>query len=289
MSAGGRWTQSRLRSAVLAAALAGCSGERVDAPLGAGAGTTPCDGFCQDGTIQLTVADVETVIAQSHAEAQLRGRPAVIAVTDRVGNVLALWRMEGAPATVRVGTPPAGARVDGGLEGVSLVPAEAAAIAKAITGAYLSSEGNAFSTRTASQIVQANFNPGETDQPGGPLFGVQFSQLPCSDLATRFVAGSGPGPGPQRSPLGLAADPGGFPLYKNGTVVGGIGVEADGQYAVTPPPTRRSPWPAASASRRRRTGARSASRSTARCCASPTSISANSHCSPAAARICPRW
>ena len=32
-------------------------------------------------------------------------------------------------------------------------------IAKAITGAYLSSGGNAFSTRTASEIVQQNFPP----------------------------------------------------------------------------------------------------------------------------------
>ena len=30
-------------------------------------------------------------------------------------------------------------------------------ISKALTGAYLSSSGNAFSTRTASQIVQRNF------------------------------------------------------------------------------------------------------------------------------------
>ena len=63
-----------------------------------------------------------------------------------------------------------------------------AAISKAVTGAYLSTEGNAFSTRTASQIVQRNFNPGETNQPGGPLFGVQFSQLACSDFNLRFTA-----------------------------------------------------------------------------------------------------
>ncbi len=36
--------------------------------------------------------------------------------------------------------------------------------------------------------------------------------------------------GPKRSPLGLSADPGGFPLYKNGTVVGGVGVVGDGIY-----------------------------------------------------------
>ena len=54
----------------------------------------------------------------------------------------------------------------GGLEGLKfpvdaapVVIDDQAAIAKAVTGAYLSSEGNAFSTRTASQIVQEHFNP----------------------------------------------------------------------------------------------------------------------------------
>ena len=66
--------------------------------------------------------------------------------------------------------------------------AVAGAIAKAITGAYLSSGGNAFSTRTASMIVQEHFPPSAAARglESGPLFGVQFSQLPCSDLAARF-------------------------------------------------------------------------------------------------------
>ncbi len=118
-----------------------------------------------------------------------------------------------------------------GLDVVSTI----GAISKAITGAYLSSGGNAFSTRTASMIVQANFppSPGTVGLESGPLSGVQFSQLPCSDLNTRFMAGGGPAAfiGPKRAPLGLAADPGGFPLYKNGVLVGAIGVMADGDYA----------------------------------------------------------
>ncbi len=119
--------------------------------------------------------------------------------------------------------------MQGGLEGIDVLPSELAAIAKAVTGAYLSSEGNAFSTRTASQIVQENFNPRETGQPSGPLFGVQFSQLSCSDVVRQASAGS---IGPKRSPLGLSADPGGLPLYKNGVLVGGVGVIADGLYSL---------------------------------------------------------
>src|SRR5262249_39254305 len=38
--------------------------------------------------------------------------------------------------------------------------------------------------------------------------------------------------GPQRSPLGLSADPDGFPLFKGGTPVGGVGVIADGVYGL---------------------------------------------------------
>jgi uncharacterized protein GlcG (DUF336 family) len=164
------------------------------------------------------------------AEARAQGKPATIAIVDRVGNVLAVYRMAGAPALVRVGTDRG---VVGGLEGL-LVPSELAAIAKAVTGAYLSSEGNAFSTRTASQIVQEHLNPGERGAPGGPLFGVQFSQLPCSDLSTEQADSVGPGPGPHRSPLGLSADPGGFPLFKEGTPVGGVGVAADPDYTLDP-------------------------------------------------------
>ena len=187
-----------------------------------------CTGQCANTATSLSVADIEFVIAQAVAEAQARSINATIAVVDRVGNVLAVFRMNGAATAITIRSP--GATVDGGLEGVDIVPDSLAAIAKAITAAYLSTEGNAFTTRTASQIVQEHFNPRDHQQPAGPLFGVQFSQLPCSDLLTRYSGGTAD-IGPHRSPLGLAADPGGIPLYKAGTPVGGVGVISDAGYS----------------------------------------------------------
>ncbi|CAH0349165.1 MULTISPECIES: heme-binding protein [unclassified Sphingobium] len=195
---------------------------------------TPAGLYAVPAQEALTVADVETVIARAAAEATARNLPAVIAVTDRVGNVLAIFNMNGARATATTSAAPNGQNID--AQNLT-VPAAAGAIAKAITGAYLSSGGNAFSTRTASQIVQPHFPPAPTTVglESGPLYGVQFSQLPCSDLAARFApSGAGALIGPKRSPLGLSADPGGFPLYKNGVIVGGIGVMADGVYGFDP-------------------------------------------------------
>lgn len=201
-----------------------------------------CNGSCTTAQSFLSEADVDRVLSQAVQEARAQNALATIAVVDRVGNVLAVYRMGDklAHEVLISSNPDVGidSRIDSGLEGIVLPTAAAplviddqAAISKAITGAYLSSEGNAFSTRTASQIIQENFNPGEINQPGGPLFGVQFSQLACSDF-TQVSAGNAVTVGPQRSPLGLSADPGGLPLYKGGSLVGGIGVIADGLYSI---------------------------------------------------------
>jgi uncharacterized protein GlcG (DUF336 family) len=205
--------------------------------------TTGCTGNCADTPTSLTAAEAGTVISQAVAEAQARGVQATIAVIDRVGNVLGVYRMGDPatrPTTLVTRTDGAGAaEVSGGLEGItlpytfnattgSLYIDAPAAIAKAITATYFSTEGSAISTRTASQLIQEHFNPGEANTPGGPLFGVPFSNLACSELTTTGAVTTGP----HRSPLGYAGDPGGFPLYKGGTVVGGIGVIADGRYSI---------------------------------------------------------
>ena len=189
----------------------GCGG--VD---GGGGGSTPQ---------VLTAAEVRTIIGQGVAEATAQGVVLTLAVVDHVGNVLAVYEMPSAFEEVTITSlrsPP----VATGLDGVHL-PAPLgvayAAISKAGTSAYLSTQGNAFTTRTANQIVQEHFNPGELGRPGGPLFGIQFSQLPCGDLVTR--QGIDALRGPKRMPLGLATNPGGVPLYISGVPVGGVGVE----------------------------------------------------------------
>jgi uncharacterized protein GlcG (DUF336 family) len=232
-----------LTAGLVVALVAACSGSGNS---GDGRGTAPppnqnadsgCTGSCADAQSFLSVADVEQVIARAVNEAQAQNQRATIAVVDRVGNVLAVYRMSGARTTVTID---GGRGVVGGLERLAIIPSELAAISKAVTGAYLSSEGNAFSTRTAGQIVQEHFNPGEFGGPSGPLFGVQFSQLLCSDvvqlpadvLASFVPLGHFTGVGPKTAPLGLSADPGGFPLYKAGTPVGGVGVVADATYGI---------------------------------------------------------
>jgi uncharacterized protein GlcG (DUF336 family) len=242
--------------------LSGCGGGSGGGGPTTPAPPTPTAVYTPPAAEALTVTDVEQVIAQAVAEAQARNTPAVIAVSDRVGNVLAVYQMVGAPKSLVIRAGPGGPGNQVDLQGISVPgalvtlpgpptppatqptnkpgsPAALAAIAKAITGAYLSSGGNAFSTRTASEIVQDTFppSPQTVGLGSGPLFGVQFSSLPCSDLQVPIVlgaAGLSASIGPKPSPLGLSGDPGGFPLYKNGVVVGGIGVKSNTDYGFDP-------------------------------------------------------
>jgi uncharacterized protein GlcG (DUF336 family) len=176
----------------------------------------------------LTVTDIQRIIAQGVAEAQAQNQPSGFVVIDRVGNVLAVFAMNGADLSLRTPAAPNGQNTD--LEGLSL-PAPAAlagGISKALTSSYFSSMGAAFSSRTANDIVQETFPPSASTRglESGPLFSVQFSQLPCSDVSTRFPVRYGT----HRGPLGAGADPGAFPLYKNGAVVGSVAVVGDGVY-----------------------------------------------------------
>lgn len=164
----------------------------------------------------LAQTDVETILQQAASAATALGKPVNIVVTDREGNLLGFLPMPGTPTPSIIRSV---GRLGQGLEGIA-VPAAEAATAKAATAAFFSTTGNAFTTRTAGFIIQEHFPPGISFRSGGPLYGVQFSSLPCSDIKKPSAR------------LGLSADPGGLPIYKNGLPAGAIGVEGDGLYTV---------------------------------------------------------
>ena len=228
----------KLRKSILLFSLSlftGCSGSTSGRKEGLASADFDCDGECARQS--LSTAEVTSILENSIRSANQLSVNATLAIVDRVGNVLALYQMTGAQTNTTINGQ---ISASGGLEGQS-VPSSLVAISKAGTGAFLSSQGQAFSSRTASQIIQENFNPGENSAPAGPLFGVQFSQLPCSDINVRldsFTDGRPGGAkpsfggliGPRSLPLGLSADPGGIPLYEKGDLVGGLGIEIDGVY-----------------------------------------------------------
>jgi uncharacterized protein GlcG (DUF336 family) len=119
------------------------------------------------GATQLTYDDVELILAQAASRAAQIDPHAIIAVVDREGYVLGVWNMEKNPA-------PNPEFVSG-------------AVARAGTAAFLSSNQNAFTSRTAGFIIQQHFPPLVRDTSNGPLVGVGISSV---FLGTdRFVQG----------------------------------------------------------------------------------------------------
>ncbi len=176
---------------------------------------------------QLTLDDVQTIFAQSVSRAAKLAPNSVIAVVDREGFVLGVWDVAGRLGTV--GDPL--------VEGQNSVVG--AAVREAGTAAYLSSDQNAFTSRTAQFIIQQNFPPGIMNQPPGPLVGVEFSNLPFSDVNRfkRLDRGPNgerrgkPGSGFVKNSLGtgipntrLSGRSASAPLYKGKILVGGVGV-----------------------------------------------------------------
>src|SRR5438045_8809604 len=84
-----------------------------------------------------------------------------MAVTELEGYVLGVWNVHGGEPTP---------------------PQVATAVSKAGTAAYLSSNQNAFTSRTAGFIIQQHFPPGVKNTAPGPLVGVGLSNLFISDV-----------------------------------------------------------------------------------------------------------
>src|SRR5438270_9033222 len=105
---------------------------------------------------QLTATDVTNIIGHAVTRAVTISPNSVIAVTDREGYVLGVWVVHGGSASV---------------------PEIATAVSKAGTAAYLSSNQNAFTSRTAGFIIQQHFPPGVNKTATGPLVAVRLSNL----------------------------------------------------------------------------------------------------------------
>lgn len=147
----------------------------------------------------LTVSDQAAIFAQA-AGAALRLSPgSVIAVVDRDGRELLVRSADGTQGFTEA--------------------QEAIAVSKAGTAVFLSSDGEALTTRTAGFIVQQHYPPGIEFTPPGPLVGVEYSSMAYSDIISFHRIDGSRIPGTR-----LYGSPGGVPLYKDGMLVGGIGV-----------------------------------------------------------------
>jgi uncharacterized protein GlcG (DUF336 family) len=173
--------------------------------------------------VVLTATDVQSVVQNA---AQAVDAPIVIAVTDRSGNVLAVFHKTGAPASA-VGN--FGATVDIGDLAVSL----------ARTGAFFSNDQAPLSSRTVRFISGIHFPPGVNNASSAALYGIEDTNRGCS-LNVTFLPGQALPPARSLNGsigLGIATgkadlsdsdpdsvNPGGVPLFKDGHVVGGVGV-----------------------------------------------------------------
>src|SRR5438270_255325 len=120
----------------------------------------------------LTAADVNTVITSAAASANVR---MVIAVTDRGGNLLGLYRKANAPAT--------------GVGNFSqVVDSRELALGLARTASYFSNDQAPLSSRTVRYISGIHFPPGITNAPTAALYGIENTNRGCP-LNLNFAPG----------------------------------------------------------------------------------------------------
>jgi uncharacterized protein GlcG (DUF336 family) len=205
---------------VLSIFLVGCGGGSQTTPQSAV--NTPASAST---TVTLTSVDVDSVV---HAAAAATSpTTAVIAVVDRAGNVLALYRKADAPLTVA------------GNFGIQTSTNDVA-IGLARTGAFFSNDQAPLPSRTVRFISGVHFPPGVSNASNADLYGIENTNRGCklsSELESRGIRpstalGGGPGPGIITGKTDVLdskpndVNPGGLPIYKGAILVGGIGVTA---------------------------------------------------------------
>lgn len=173
----------------------------------------------------LTAADVQAVWQTAAASVN---DALVIAVVDRAGNPLTVVNKPGAPATAI------------GNFGMT-VDSNDLAVALARTAAFFSNNQAPLSSRTVRFISGIHFPPGIANTGNAALYGIENTNRGCTldpSLAALGVppatalSGAIPGLGVITGKKDVydsdptAVNPGGVPLFKNGELVGGVGVVA---------------------------------------------------------------
>src|ERR1700732_798107 len=176
-------------------------------------------------TVTLSPSDVDSIVRA--AAAATSPTTAVIAVVDRAGTVLAVYRKPDAPLTVA------------GNFGIQTSTNDIA-IGLARTGAFFTNNQAPLPSRTVRFISGVHFPPGVSNASNADLYGIENTNRGCklsSELETRGIhpstaLGGGPGPGIITGKTDVlarntyAVNPGGLPIYKGAILVGGIGVTA---------------------------------------------------------------
>jgi len=171
----------------------------------------------------LQSADVQKIVQAAVNSANV---DMVVAVVDRAGSVLGVFRTQNAPATTI------------GNFGQTL-DANDVAVALARTGAFFSNDQAPLSSRTVRFISGIHFPPGVTNQPPADLYGIENTNRGCTlvssaafqnQIPPSLALGGGFGPGVLTGKADamdsnpLAVNPGGVPIFYQNVVVGGIGV-----------------------------------------------------------------
>ena len=180
-----------------------------------------------DDAPNLTEADVRTVI-QKAAES-IDASTMVIAVTNRQGDILGIFHKPDAPAL---------AQGNFGMQ----VDANELAVGLARTGGFFSNNQAPLSSRTVRYISGIHFPPGISFTGNADLYGIENTNRGCfiadaADFAdgkrippARSIDGTQSGLGIMTGKANLndsdpsAVNPGGVPLFKQGVLVGGLGV-----------------------------------------------------------------
>lgn len=171
----------------------------------------------------LQVSDVQNIVQAAVNSANV---DMVVAVVDRAGFVLGVFRTQNAPATA---TGNFGQARD----------ANDLAVALARTGAFFSNDQAPLSSRTVRFISGIHFPPGVTNQPPADLYGIENTNRGCtlvndpnftSKIPPSLTLGGGFGPGVITGKVdtndsnATAVNPGGVPIFYKNVVLGGIGV-----------------------------------------------------------------